>query len=123
MTIYSAHDTTIFSLLAALGATRTAPLPKFAAHVVLELWQHRSEPHTHAPENNKFTVRIRYGTERLQGLPGCKDGECALAQFIEGAQGGLMPPNQCVPRDTEGTPDEEGGACCSLADAPLHGGR
>lgn len=123
MTIYSAHDTTVFSLLAALGATRTAPLPKFSAHVVLELWQHPSLPHSRATMHDTFTVRIRYGANRLQGLRWCPDGECSLGRFIEGTQGGSMSPKLCVRTNAGSSQNREDKACCSPERAPSHAGR
>jgi hypothetical protein len=59
MTIYSAHDTTVFSLLAALGAAESSHLPGFTSHVILELWQ--EEP---CAKEAAFSVALHY-----DGLP------------------------------------------------------
>jgi Histidine phosphatase superfamily (branch 2) len=105
LTIYSAHDTTVFSLLSALGATPTAALPDFAAHVVAELWQ---EAGRRLQGYKAFTVRLMYNDKALQGLVWCPAGSCSLAAFLEGVHASTMSPEDCV-RRSRAHPEE---ACC-----------
>lgn len=102
MTIYSAHDTTVFSLLAALGATADSPLPGFTSHVSLELWESHKCDDTH-----EFSVRLLYnhlpydapdapGHQTLLTVsPACDQGECSLDDLISGTSDSVMAPEDC----------------------------
>lgn len=103
MTIYSAHDTTVFALLSALGATADAELPGFTANVVMELW----ETHNNCKGTHYWSVRLLYNhlplddpeaspKEQLFTLsPACKDGMCPLDDFIAATQDSVMAPEDC----------------------------
>ena len=96
ITIYSAHDTTVFSLLAAIGATREAELPDFAASVVVELWQTKGEMRGEvAPSPFMFNVRVFYNGKPLQGLEWCPNGECTLHMFTEGTRSSFVKREEC----------------------------
>jgi hypothetical protein len=103
MTIYSAHDTTVFSLLAALGATPDAELPGFTSHIVMELW----EAHNDCTDSHDFDVHILYdpfpydapGAHRSGGLladcPPCPGGMCRLDDFVNATAKSVLAPEHC----------------------------
>ncbi|XP_036287173.1 2-phosphoxylose phosphatase 1 isoform X1 [Pipistrellus kuhlii] len=65
--LYSAHDVTLSPLLSALGLVE-ARFPRFAARLVLELWQDREGPGGHA-------VRVLYdGADVTRHTAFCQDG-------------------------------------------------
>jgi hypothetical protein len=83
MTIFSAHDTTVFSLLAALDETDGRPSPYFTSHVILELWQPREE--SAAPSD--LLVRASYDGKLLPlSSFGCRDDICSLERFADQAR-------------------------------------
>jgi len=96
--IYSAHDTTVFALLAALNATAAAPLPQFAANVVLELWQ---APGAERVDASSFSVRVRYNGEYVDDALGCPGGRCSFEAFFAGTRAavgggaGAVSPETC----------------------------
>ena len=124
MTIYSAHDTTVFSLLAALGATADVELPGFTAHVIMELW----DTHNSCGDAHDFSVRILYnhlpfdapGAQPAADVksPACGDGSCTLEHFLARTKHSVMAPEDCE-RGSEGVShlhEPEDSSCCS-ADA------
>ena len=137
MTIYSAHDTTVFALLAALGVTDKAPIPHFTANVVIELWQRPpyEESGAAVPANEsaskdtaggeawrskRFHLRVRYNGAPLEGVVGCDgaSGEgCELAAFADATKGRRMKARDCKAagsaRDRLGADDT---SCCDDGD-------
>lgn len=121
MTIYSAHDTTVFSLLAALGATEELNLPGFTAHVVMELW----ESHNSCSDTHDFSVRILYNhapydasdaapDQVLTQSPACKDGHCPLDDFVSAISKSVLAPEDCE-RGSNGVShlhEPENSDCC-----------
>jgi hypothetical protein len=91
MTIYSAHDTTVFSLLAALGATETAHLPGYTAHIVAELWESRAD----CEEAPSFSVRLQYDDTVLKDAAVCKGGHCTLQDLLKATKQITMDPKDC----------------------------
>lgn len=122
MTIYSAHDTTVFSLLAALRATEQVELPGFTAHVVVELW----DSHNSCQDSHDFSVRILYNhlpfdapgaqsDAQLTVSPACKTGFCTLEDFVAGTKDSVRAPEDCE-RGSNGVShlhEPEDKECCS----------
>lgn len=105
ITIYSAHDTTVFSLLSALGVTNKAPLPHFASNVVVELWQGPAYEAAsgeggaggEAWRSGRFHLRVRYNGKPLEGVAGCDGGGgvCGLAAVADATEGRRMAADAC----------------------------
>lgn len=113
MTIYSAHDTTVFSLLAALAATENAHLPGYTAHVVAELWE-SWEACDQAPS---FSVRLLYDDEVLKDSPACEEGQCSLDYLVNATKDSAIDPADCK-RESLGvnhlfSPEDQ--SCCPTA--------
>ncbi len=82
MNMYSAHDTTISSLLNGLGIFDPVTAPPYASCVMVELLKPRGD--SDLSVDNRF-VRIYYRNDsrlepRLLTLPGC-DATCPLEKF------------------------------------------
>ena len=94
MNIYSAHDTTVFSLLAALNATGdpSTALPVFASNVILELWQ---LPNTQPSGPEDFSIRVKYNGELLPDGLGCPGGSCSMTDFLSGTKDVVVSPDSC----------------------------
>jgi hypothetical protein len=126
LSLYSAHDTTVFSLLSALGVTDTAPLPDFTANVAFELWQLPSSSTEDADDGGRFSVVIKYNGEQLQGLrwcagaqgregcTECENGECDLRALQEGLQGRTMDAKECETTSVSAAEKDakQEGLCC-----------
>jgi len=89
MTVYSAHDTTVASLLAALGHTDWI-LPGFLSHVVVELWGQRG---VSTPSN--LRVQIKYNDAGI-GIDGCPETGCSMSEFVTAVAGRHMPMKNCT---------------------------
>jgi hypothetical protein len=121
MTIYSAHDTTVFSMLAALNATPHAELPGFTSNVVMELW----EAHDECTESHDFHVHILYhpfpydsprahsSDGFLTNCPLCQGGKCKLDDFVTAAANSMMAPEDCDRRPHLKEPEDT--QCCAAA--------
>jgi len=83
MAIYSAHDSTVASLLAALGM-KNWTLPYFTAHVTVELWA--------ADSSNVLGPRVvlKYNDGRedhVLDVEGCSNGECSFDSLLNAMAG------------------------------------
>lgn len=71
LALWSAHDTTVMPVLAALGAWDGVWAP-YASLITLELWKNAQ---------NSFVVRLLYQAQPLK-IPGCSGGEfCSWSDF------------------------------------------
>ncbi|NXG46186.1 PPA6 phosphatase, partial [Psilopogon haemacephalus] len=70
--LYASHDTTLIPLLVALG-TFDHKWPRYAADVILELYQHQ--------QSKEWFVRMLYHGEE-QVVKGCRGGLCPLKEFL-----------------------------------------
>ncbi|XP_055977650.1 2-phosphoxylose phosphatase 1 [Sorex fumeus] len=88
--LYSAHDVTLSPVLSALGLSE-ARFPRFAARLVLELWQDRAEPRAHG-------VRVLYdGADVTFSTAFCRDHHqrsarpmCPLENFLRFVRRGMF---------------------------------
>lgn len=88
--LYSAHDVTLSPVLSALGLVE-AKFPRFAARLVLELWQDREEPREHS-------VRVLYnGADVTFRTSFCRDHHqrstkpmCPLENFLRFVRRDMM---------------------------------
>ena len=69
--IYSAHDTTLFSIFATLGMNLKVQ-PSFASIILFEILK----------ENEEFFIRVIYNGKELV-LPNCETSKCKLSTFVE----------------------------------------
>eukprot|EP00803_Ostreobium_quekettii_P011402 evm.model.scf_473.6 EVM.evm.TU.scf_473.6 scf_473:14901-20973(+) len=98
MAIYSAHDSTVASLLAALGMKNWA-LPYFIAHVTVELWA--------ADSSNVSGPRVilKYNDGREDhalDIEGCSNGECPFSSLLKVTAGRRSTMANCTfVKDTE----------------------
>ena len=97
MVLYSGHDSTVYSILAALGASLSPKLrgiPPYTSHVSFELYSKETNP-SRQPENAQseqegnnghgetYFISIRYNGQNLE-LPKCGHATfCPLMQFVD----------------------------------------
>ncbi|CAD7695125.1 unnamed protein product [Ostreobium quekettii] len=78
MAIYSAHDSTVSSLLAALGM-KNWTLPYFIAHITMELWAADSL-NVSGP---RVVLKYNDGREdHVLDIEGCSNGECSFKSLL-----------------------------------------
>lgn len=113
--IYSAHDTTVFSILAALGAAEKLPIPRFASHLRMELWEQ-----TACSSSKQFQVRLFYDSnvegasldDVLTESPACPEGTCSLDSFYKETRSRVVPAAQCRRRDAPAVTGALRAGCC-----------
>lgn len=76
MVMYSSHDSTVFSLMYAMGVENSELVP-FASCVMVELYK----------RDNSYTVKLLYRNESssdpfLLHVPGCSSPSCPLEEFV-----------------------------------------
>lgn len=115
MSIYSAHDTTVYSVLAALGAAQKLPIPRFASHLRMELWEQ-----TVRPSHEQFQVHLFYDSnvetasvdDLLTASPACPGGTCSLSSFYKETRSRVVPAAQCQQQDPPARAGAPGMGCC-----------
>lgn len=76
--LYSAHDTNVAALLGAMNAP-WFHAPRFASHVVIELWAPRGGD---LSNEELWFVSVTYDGRKLTSLPGCDSGSCRFKDFF-----------------------------------------
>lgn len=115
VTIYSAHDTTVYSVLAALGVAEQLPIPRFASHLRMELWETKG-----CSSKTQFEVRLFYDSEtdgagidsELTQSPACPGGSCSLDDFYKQTRSRVIPAEHCSPQQSSLVTDALHQGCC-----------
>eukprot|EP01025_Chloroclados_australasicus_P054086 TRINITY_DN6408_c0_g1_i3.p1 TRINITY_DN6408_c0_g1~~TRINITY_DN6408_c0_g1_i3.p1 ORF type:complete len:402 (-),score=42.13 TRINITY_DN6408_c0_g1_i3:1389-2594(-) len=84
---YSAHDTTIMSLLSALQTSTSVHIPQYVSHVIFELWRDVEEGQPY--------VHISYDNQPLDWFA-CPGAECMLEDLISATADFTMSIDECV---------------------------
>lgn len=107
--IYSAHDSTVFSMLAVLYASETAHLAHFASSLRLELWG-RPPPGKESGQNGLHKVKMFYDDTPL-ATELCQKGVCDWKMFRHMVKKHLVTPKECeAPGKRHGADDDD--RCC-----------
>ena len=109
LTIFSAHDTTVFSLLAALGATPVAELPDFTAHIIAQLLLPGG-----AVNMDELQVKLTYNDMPLTGLSFCPEGQCTLGGLLKATKGLAMTKDECKAKRNKSDKNDTTHKCCPI---------
>eukprot|EP01023_Acetabularia_acetabulum_P023297 TRINITY_DN22818_c0_g1_i3.p1 TRINITY_DN22818_c0_g1~~TRINITY_DN22818_c0_g1_i3.p1 ORF type:complete len:453 (+),score=59.48 TRINITY_DN22818_c0_g1_i3:162-1520(+) len=86
--LYSAHDTTIMSLLSALQMSTSAHIPEYVSHVIFELWRDR--------EDGSKQIVVTYDNQMLDWFA-CPEGKCLLEDLVSATADFTMTFDDCIP--------------------------
>ncbi|CAD7696898.1 unnamed protein product [Ostreobium quekettii] len=92
MVLYSAHDSTVASLLAALGLENWS-LPSFVAHITVELWASGTSNET----DPRVVLQYYDGRDgHMLDVRGCPDGTCAYSSLVAALSSRRMTMANCT---------------------------